>query len=140
MQTVLPVRPATRSLIIMMALFVAACASSPQRPQLIGERAQARWDSLLAGNVEEAYQYLSPGYRSSVSLEQYQRKLRTQKVLWTGAEYIDSDCLDSVCKVQISLNFSLVGVLPGVRRYNGKQEIDESWVNSEGKWWLVPEN
>lgn len=122
---------------LLMAL--AACAGAPQKDHTIAERAQARWDTLLSGDLHAAYGYLSPAYRSSVSSLQYQRQIMLQKVRWTGAEYIDSDCSEVSCKVRISLDFSLVGALPGVRRFNGTQEIEESWVKTNGQWWYVPD-
>lgn len=117
-----------------------ACATTPQEePKGIGELAQERWDTLLSGDLGGAYEYLSPGYRSSVSSMQYQRKLLLQRIRWTGAEYIDSDCLESTCKVQISLDFSLINALPGVKRFDGTQAIEENWIKADGKWWFVPE-
>jgi hypothetical protein len=125
-------------LLLIMAL--AACATSGKQESLIGDRAQARWDLLLAEDYAGAYRYLSPAYRSSVSSTQYQRRLLLRQVRWTDARYIDSDCLENSCKVRISLDYSLRKALPGVPRYDGTQEVDEQWVKSEGEWWYVPEN
>jgi hypothetical protein len=126
-------------LIPVSAVFLISCATPMARQPDIGVLAQERWDTLLSGDLNAAYQYLSPGYRSSVSSIAYQRQVLTQKVQWTGAEYIGSDCLESSCKVQISLDFSLISVLPGVRRFDGNHTIEENWVKTEGKWWFVPE-
>jgi hypothetical protein len=120
-------------------LLLTACATTGDVEQSVSERAMARWDALITGDHSAAYGYLSPAYRSSVSSVQYQRQILLQKVRWTGAELIDSNCLESTCKVRISLDFSLIGALPGVRRYNGSQEIEESWVKTDGQWWYVPE-
>lgn len=140
MNPVMMIRLPRLALAFALALLLASCASVPREaPKGVAELAQERWDTLLAGDMNAAYGYLSPGYRSSVSSMQYQRKLLLQKVRWTGAEYIDSDCSESTCKVQISLDFSLVGVLPGVRRFDGNQTIEENWIKTDGRWWFVPE-
>lgn len=135
------IRKPIRVLLLIVVLFgISACATTPrEEPKGVAELAQERWDTLLGGDLGAAYEYLSPGYRSSVNSMQYQRKVLLQKVRWTGAEYIDSDCLESTCKVQISLDFSLIGALPGVRRFNGNQTVEENWIKIEGKWWFVPE-
>ena len=130
----------SRACCLVLASLLCACATTPVMPENISDRAQARWDTLLSGDLDGAYQYLSPGFRSSVSLDQYKRKIQTQRVMWTGAKYIDSECLDSSCKVKISLGYSLVGALPGVPRYDGTQQIEENWIKHNGKWWLVPKN
>ena len=132
----------TGVLCIMMALMLAACATAPtdSRPQLINERAQQRWDDLISGDIERAYGYISPGYRSSVSLEQYTTRIRSSRVNWTKATYNDSDCLDSSCKVSIKLDYSLIRALPGVPRYDGSQAITENWLLLDGSWWFVPDS
>jgi hypothetical protein len=99
-----------------------------------------RWDALLSEDVEAAYEYLSPGYRSSVSLAQYYRTLSLTKVRWTGANYIESDCEETVCNVKISLDFTIYGALPGVKSFESKQTIKESWVQVNDSWYLVPKN
>jgi hypothetical protein len=104
----------------------------------IEKRAMGRWDALLSEDVEAAYAFLSPGYRSSVSLTQYHRSLLLTKVRWTGAKYIESDCEETVCSVKISLDFTVYGALPGVSSFESKQTIKESWVLVDGSWYLVP--
>lgn len=121
-----------------LALAVSACASIPAKEQGIPTRAQARWDALLTGDFQTAYGYLSPGYRSSVSLNDYQRKLLIQRVQWTGASYLQSDCLETTCKIRISLDYRITGALPGVRVYEGKRTITEDWIATDGQWWYVP--
>ena len=122
-----------------LALALSACAAGTVQTAGIEERAIARWDTLLSGDLDGAYQFLSPAFRSSVSSLQYQRKLQLQKVSWTAAHYIESECSESTCKVRISLDYSLIGVLPGVRRYDGTQTVEENWVRRDGTWWMIPE-
>ncbi|MCW8925429.1 MAG: hypothetical protein OQJ84_04155, partial [Xanthomonadales bacterium] len=98
----------------------------------------ARWDALLSGDLAAAYEYLSPGYRSSVSLLQYQRLILLKKVKWTSAEYIESDCEENSCNVKIMLGFTVYGALPGMRTFTDTQDIEESWVRVEGQWYYVP--
>ena len=116
-------------------LVLSACEKS----ESIEERASGRWDVLLSGDMTSAYEYLSPGYRSSVSLEQYQRSLLTRQVGWDSADYIESDCTEDSCKVKISIGYTVRGALPGVKEYKGVQKIIESWVRVDGVWYLEPE-
>ncbi len=116
-------------------LVLSACEKS----ESIEERASARWDVLLSGDTTSAYEYLSPGYRSSVSLEQYQRSLLTRQVGWDSADYIESECTEDSCKVRISIGYTVRGALPGVKEFKGVQKIEESWVRVDGVWYLVPE-
>jgi len=123
---------------LVLVLQLCSCATTPVMPESISDRAQARWDTLLSGDLEGAYQYLAPGYRSSVSVDQYTRQIQIQKVMWTDANYTDSECLESSCKVKISLDYSLLAALPGIPRYDGTQKIEENWIKHDETWWLVP--
>ena len=123
---------------LFIVLFLSACASTGGSTPSIEQRATERWDLLFSDELTAAYQYLSPGYRSSVSAKTYQRSLLLQRVKWTGARYIESDCAETSCKVKISLDFTVHGALPGVKSFDGTQEIDESWVKVDGNWYFVP--
>ena len=57
---------------------VSACATTTSTSDVIEQRATARWDALLSEDVEAAYEYLSPGYRSSVSYKQYYQVFAAQ--------------------------------------------------------------
>ena len=98
-----------------------------------------RWDALLSDDLAGAYEYLSPGFRSSVSSLQYQRSLLLKRVSWAGARYIESECAETICKVSISLDYALYGALPGVKSFEGTQVIEESWLLIDGHWYLIPE-
>ena len=119
-------------------LLLSACTNTMKSEGNIENRAMGRWDALLSEDVEAAYEYLSPGYRSSVSLTQYQRSLLLSKVKWTAAKYIGSDCEETVCNVKILLDFTVYGALPGVKSFESKQTIEESWVLVNSSWYLVP--
>jgi hypothetical protein len=98
----------------------------------------ARWDAVLSDDLAGAYEYLSPGYRSSVPSARYQRMILQNKVRWTKADYIESECEETTCKVKILLHFTVYGALPGVKSIDGSDYIEESWVKNDGQWYLVP--
>ncbi|NIP18886.1 MAG: hypothetical protein GWM87_12565, partial [Xanthomonadales bacterium] len=68
-----------------LVLSLAGCATAPGPgaapvAEDIGSRAQARWDRVLAGDFSGAYEFLSPGFRSSVTPDQYLRSMLGRKV------------------------------------------------------------
>jgi len=117
---------------------LSACAATLPKEQLVEQRATARWDAFLAGDMAGSYEYFSPGFRSSVSLMQYQRSVFLNKVSWTGAEFVESNCTETTCKVKISLNYTVVGAVPGLKSFSSKQAVEESWVLVDGNWYMVP--
>jgi len=128
------IKPASFCLLLLLS----ACASTGGSKGSIEQRATERWDFLFSDNLTAAYDYLSPGYRSSVSLKQYQRTILLQRIKWTSAKYIESECAETSCKVKISIDYTVYGALPGVKSFDGTQEIEESWVKVDGKWYFVP--
>jgi len=119
-------------------LLLMGCATAVTTQNQIEERAMGRWDALFSGDLAGAYEYLSPGYRSSVSSLQYQRSILLKRVKWTSADYLEAECAETTCNVRISLGFTVYGALPGVSSFDGKQIIDESWLLVDGNWYLVP--
>jgi hypothetical protein len=120
--------------------FLSACATTSRTEKNIESRATARWHAILSGDLVSAYQFLSPGYKSSVSLNQYQRQILLMRVKWKDARYLESECTETTCNVKISLDYALYGALPGVKSFDGTQTIEESWVRIDDIWYYVPDN
>lgn len=130
----------TALLAAFLTLLLSACATAPGKPETsnIEQRATERWTKLLSGDIAGAYEYLSPGFRSGVSSVQYQRAVLLKRVRWTGAKYKSSECTENTCEVKFLLSFNVAGGLPGVKSYDGQKDIVESWILSDGTWYLVP--
>ena len=124
--------------VVSVFVLLSACAGIAPKTSSIEDRATVRWEKLLSGDLAGSYEYLSPGFRSSVTSLDYQRSILLKRVIWTSADYIDSDCDESTCKVKIDLGFKVAGALPGVKAFNGHQDITETWVMVDGTWYLVP--
>ena len=124
--------------VIFSVLLLSACASPETKENTIEGRVEARWDTLLKGDLAAAYEFLSPGYRSSVSSLQYQRSILIQKIRWTGAEYSSHVCEETTCNVRVTMDFSVYGALPGVKSFEGTQVVEETWVQVGGQWYFVP--
>lgn len=134
----------TRTLLILiLTAVVAGCAGSTPKPAAGSpiERAQARWDLLIAGKASEAYDYLTPGYRSTTSREQYvasqaQRPIRRKQARVSGAE-----CPEGAlhCDVAVELDVEIPqGVVPGRVKMDATNRLTERWLLLDGAWYLAP--
>jgi len=121
------------------AMLLSACAATGKKTETIEERVNGRWAALLAKDYEGAYEYLTPGFRSSVSLQQYQRSIENRKVRWTSAKYVNSNCEESSCAVRVNIGYTVYGLLPGVKSMNSTQHAEETWILVDRKWYLVPQ-
>jgi hypothetical protein len=134
-------RPLTRLVTLILpavgVLALAACATAPKTDPVV-ERAQARWDAVIAGDLETAYTYYSPGYRSSTSLIDYGVEMRTRKLRWTSAAYKSHSCEGDRCELHFDVAFRVPRPVPGLTVYDGSDEVEETWIRSDGQWWYLP--
>jgi hypothetical protein len=128
-------------LALAVAVLLAGCATTAkQTPEIVvSERAQARWDALLDDRVEDAYVYLSPGYRTGLPLSAYYRRLASRRITYTSAKVTGSECSDNACKVKILIGYAVIGVLPGVQRLDNESTVTEDWILAGDGWYYLPE-
>jgi len=135
-------RLASIALIIML---LSACASNAvvseqvkSDDDIVVERAKARWAALLSKDLERAYSYYSPGYRSTTSVVDFMFKQRTRRVKWESSEYLDHSCSERACNIRFKTGFKIEKAVPGMNVYRGYDNIEETWVKPDDEWWYVP--
>lgn len=133
-------RPRLLLLAAFAALLTASCAttSAPGTEAALVERAQARWDALLARDWDAAYALYSPGYRSSHSRTDFEIHYRTQRIKYLSASYRDHQCEGEVCTVNFDLEYRAPRPVPGINEWKGRSVAHESWIRASGEWWYVP--
>jgi len=134
-------RAGTLGLALAAVFTLAACATTGQKSSAkdpVVERAEGRWAALLADDLETAYSFYSPDYRSTTSLIDFGVSMRLRKVTWTGATYREHQCEDDRCTVIFVTDYRVRKPVPGLDEYNGKSEDRETWVKTGGEWWYVP--
>lgn len=125
--------------LLAVALLSACATTGPSADNEIGERAQARWDALLEGDFATAYSYLSPGYRSRISVVDYELSTRMKRVQYRSAQYQEHTCEKDVCTVQVKIEYKVAKPVPGVAEFVGENTIFEQWIKSDSNWWFLPQ-
>lgn len=110
---------------------VAGCATTPPAdyPKLVEKRAGERWGQLLKGNVDAAYEYLSPATRATLTREQYKGSIRPG--LWREARIVAVECEADVCRAMVEVVYDH-RLIKGVRT-----QINENWLIRDGNAWFV---
>ena len=124
-------RTAAGGLLAAVIVGLTACAAlEPRAPQeVVKERAQARWNVLIKGDVEAAYQFLSTGSKGATSVAGY--KARIKPGLWREAKVGKIECEAEICKVMMLVTYD-------VRRMKGiETPVDETWIIEKGSAWYV---
>jgi predicted small secreted protein len=122
------------------AMALSGCAGMPgfginkdsdptAKQKVVAERAEARWQSLIKGDLDAAYAYLSEGSKATTPLAVYKAKIRPG--MWRQAKVEKVECEAEVCKVelQITLDHKL---MKGIQT-----PLNENWIIEKGSAWYV---
>lgn len=122
---------------VAMALLLGGCAGLPgSTPEATVEaRANARWQALVKGDFDAAYEYLPPSVRATRTKQEYRASF-AGAVSWVKGQVDRVECEAQRCEAVVN-----VEAVPLIRRGftgNIKLGIPESWIKEEGNWWFFP--
>ncbi|HET9578066.1 MAG TPA: hypothetical protein VFP44_09590 [Usitatibacter sp.] len=112
-------------------LLMSGCAALESRDPaaVVKQRAQARWDALIKGNTQTAYQYLSPGSRAVLTPDAYASSIR--QGFWKSAKVDAVTCKTADnCDVGVTIEYEFQG-----RRT--KTPLIETWIREGSEWWYL---
>jgi hypothetical protein len=114
---------------------LSACASFQTKPEdAVTQRANARWQALVKGDMAKAYTYNTPGFRAVVDFEGFKGRTGIAG-RWHAAQVVNVTCdTPERCKAIIKLEFSTL--MPGRSKDRITTHIDETWLLEDGQWWI----
>ena len=129
------------------AVALAGCAAGPAKPgkpakeesaDVIQQKSVDRWNFLIAHQAEKAYDYLSPGYRSTKTREAYAKEMNDRPIRWTKASFTGQQCEGDTCKVRLIVNYTVR--LPAMtQNTNAFAPLVETWIKADGRWYYLPD-
>jgi len=119
----------------LLSLALAGCANFQTKPEdAVAQRATARWQALIKGDMEAAYKFSSPGFRAVIDVAGFKGRTGIAGK-WLDAQVNKVECdLLTRCRVVIRLEFSTL--IPGRSKSKIDTGIDETWLLEEGQWWI----
>lgn len=96
----------------------------------VSVRAEARWQAMIARDLDAAYEFLSPGSKTANPLTLFKAKIRPLD--WRSAKALSASCDGDKCSVKLHISF-----------YHSKSHgeiatvLEETWIRDAGKWWYV---
>ncbi len=134
---------ATLAFALAAAAMVAGCQpgseSGDASVKSLKARAEQRWAYLIEKKAEKAYEYLTPGYRKTKSLEQYIAEKTSVALRWKRATAGETECKEDVCTVFISLEYEVSLPNSGGKPIETFAPLREKWVKLSGKWYFLPD-
>ena len=120
------------------AMWLSACAAISTPEQTVATRADEYMKLVIAGEILATYDYLSPGYKSSVSPDSYVAGFMARKVRWKAASVLATNCNGSRCTVTIKVDSAVFAPVPGVSSFDLSDTLELVWVHTQGNWWYLP--
>lgn len=116
-----------------LALAVTGCAyiapTPEQQRQLVKERAEARWASVLKRDWEAAYGYLTPATRQGMDLQAFTRRGNPRIYRAVSVRGVECGSPDA-CVVQLDVSYATrIGLVT--------TPMTESWVRVGWGWYVV---
>ena len=128
-------RRALGAALIAGVLGLSACATKPTTPEdQVRERAQARWNALVASDFAKAYTYAPPSFRAVSGPQEYRSRFGPAAA-WKSAWVHDVSCEPERCTVSVRVTLNVrvpqfATKLPSIETYT-----QETWVREDGQWW-----
>ena len=124
-------------MVVLAALTIGGCATVKTEPPELQVRqlATQRWQALLAGSFDKAYEFATPAYRLLHNSDTYRTKRQATPVKWVSAEVHSVECQEAKCAVKIHLQSK--PIVPFVFKGVIDSGIDETWVLEDGRWWML---
>lgn len=131
------------ALLVVACLVLAACsASSPLRDsssqEVLKQRAEQRWQYLADRDAAKAWDYLTPGYRQTVSRDTYAARMNNRPIRWTSGTVTGIECEDARrCTVQVTIGFTtrVAGVTGEIASMS---RTKEDWLYLNNQWYHLP--
>lgn len=89
-------------------LLLASCNMGEKSSTIVSEQAQKRWDALIAGNLQSAYQYYSDSFKKTVPYEHFSHKVKGVG-LWSKAKVQKVTCNkeNSSCEAEVKVTVAM---------------------------------
>lgn len=111
----------------------AGLTSSVPPEQVVRQLATQRWQALLSGDFDKAYEFTTPSYRQIKSAATYRLQKQALLVKWISAEVVGAKCDGPKCDLFYKLEFKpLVPMRFDGTLFSGNSEV---WVFEGGQWW-----
>jgi hypothetical protein len=109
----------------------AGCVTLDSRPapEIVKERAQARWNAQVSGDVKAVYGYFTPTVRRTLRFEDFASNAKSG--FWKAVTVDGVECQkEDVCAVSVTIEYE----------YRGgriKTPVKETWIRDESNWWFA---
>jgi hypothetical protein len=99
----------------------------------VRKQANERWNALVATDFSRAYEFSTPGFKSTVPLDAYKARFG-RAVVWVSGEVVDVSCPEAakcIANVRVEYKPSVGEKTYGDTTYT---HINETWLLVDSRW------
>ena len=122
------------------ALALAGCGAAVKKDDgaAVEARAAERWNLLIAHQAEKAYDYLTPGFRQTITREKYASDKNDVALRWKSAKVSGHSCDADACTVTVMIEAQVR--MPGIAKaQTTTMPSEERWVRVDHTWYHLPD-
>ena len=122
------------------ALALAGCGAAVKKDDgaAVEARAAERWNLLIAHQAEKAYDYLTPGFRQTITREKYASDKNDVALRWKSAKVSGHSCDADACTVTVMIDAQVR--MPGIgQAQSTTMPSEERWVRVDRNWYYLPD-
>lgn len=120
--------------VVLASLLLGACATTATvaDPKVaVRERANARWQALMAGDFAKAYTFTVPAFKEKMTEAAYIAQFAQPQ--WNGAEVVNVTCAQpTVCVARVKVTIKVL--IPRSAMTSITTHVDENWQLEGGQW------
>jgi len=116
---------------------IGGCASLVSGPEgQVKALATQRWQYLVEGDFDKAYEMATPGFRKVRNLRDYRVRKSAVPVKWLAAEVLQVECTpaEKPTKCAVAIKLTSEPMVPGAPKMAISSRIDEVWLYEDGRW------
>lgn len=111
--------------VLLAASLLSACGSAES---VLTEYAANRWNALIQGNMEQAYEYYTDAFKATTPLETFRRKVHGTG-LWSKARVQKVQCDDAGTRCKVEVEVTVAMKMRGLNKpLESNDVVQETWV------------
>ena len=122
-------------LILCTSAALVACAGMTAAPpeEVVKQRVNERWKTLVSSDFARSYSYTAPSFRALISQDVYRSRIGGA-VNWVAGEVATVQCPEAIkCIARVRIDYK--PLLRGRPGDTFSTYADETWVLENGQWW-----
>ena len=124
-------------LLITATLLLTACQD--KEAGKLDNRVVTYWNYKINKDFNNAYKFLSPGWKKNESESQYNQRLMDSKVDWISVKLIDKKCKqNNLCQVNLAIEYEYSFRGSFGDKIKVPSTVAENWIMKDNVWYNVP--